>query len=69
MGQKYLLRRSYLPEKKNFNRLEEKKEIIYEMLAMKDLEETIACIVDVFPRDEPMTKSLSEKSCRSESYP
>ncbi len=67
MGQKYLLKRSYLKEKKNFNQLEEKKEIIYEMLAMKDLEETIACIVDVFPRAEPMTKAVEITS--DEFYP
>jgi len=67
MGQKYLLKRSYLPEKKIFNRLEEKKEIIYELLAIKNLEETIACIVDVFPRAEPMTKAAEITS--DEFYP
>lgn|SRR3990170_5643509 len=66
MGQKYLLKRSYL-EKKNFNKLEKKKEIIYEMLSMKNLEETIACIVDVFPRAEPMTKAVEITS--DEFYP
>lgn len=67
MGRKYLLKRRYLPEKKNFNQLEEKKEIICKMLAIKDLEETIACIVDVFPRDEPMTKAVEITS--DEFYP
>ncbi len=67
MGQKYLLKRSYLQEKKNFNQLEEEKEIIYETLAMKDLKETIACVVDVFPRAEPMTKAMEITS--DEFYP
>jgi hypothetical protein len=67
MGQKYLLKRSYLQEKKNFNQLEEKKEIIYETLSMKDLKETIACVVDVFPRAEPMTKAMEITS--DEFYP
>jgi len=58
MGQKYLLKRYYLQEKKNFSQHAGKKEIIFEMLAIKDLEETIACIVDVFPRAEPMTKAM-----------
>lgn len=67
MGQKYLLKRGYLREKKNFSLLAGKKEIIFEMLAIKDLEETIACIVDVFPRAEPMTKAMEITS--DEFYP
>jgi len=37
------------------------------MLSMKNLEETIACIVDVFPRAEPMTKAVEITS--DEFYP
>ncbi len=37
---------------------EEKKEISYEVLGTKDLEETIACMADVFPRAEPMTREV-----------
>src|SRR4030065_1376598 len=67
MGQKYLLKRSYTQEKENFSLHAGKKEIIFEMLAIKDLEETIACIVDVFPRAEPMTKAMEITS--DEFYP
>ena len=67
MGQKYLLKRGYTQEKENFSLHAGKKEIIFEMLAIKDLEETIACIVDVFPRAEPMTKAMEITS--DEFYP
>ena len=67
MGQKNLLERGYLQEKENFNLHAGKKEIIFEMLAIKDLEETIACMVDVFPRGEPMTKAMEITS--DEFYP
>lgn len=43
---------------KNLNVLAEKKRIIYEIFKENDLEQTIACIIDVFPRREPMTKAL-----------
>lgn len=39
MGQEYLLKRGYLREKNNSYLLAGKKEIFFEMLAIKDLEE------------------------------
>lgn len=43
---------------KKLNVLAEKKRIIYEIFNEDDLEQTIACIVDVFPGREPMTEAL-----------
>jgi hypothetical protein len=35
-----------------------KKEIIYDVFRESDLEQTIACITEVFPKREPMTRAL-----------
>ena len=47
-----------MSDKKNLNLLAEKKGIIYEILQANDLEQTIACICDVFTASEPMTKAV-----------
>lgn len=36
----------------------EENEIVYEILQEKDLEQTINCLVDVFPSAEPMSRAL-----------
>lgn len=43
---------------RNLNVLAEKNRIIYEIFKEEDLEQTIACIIDVFPIREPMTEAL-----------
>ncbi|NEP05506.1 MULTISPECIES: hypothetical protein [Okeania] len=45
----------------------EENEIVYEILQEKDLEQTINCLVDVFPSSEPMFRSLKVTS--SDFYP
>jgi hypothetical protein len=49
---------SYFMAQENLNMLEEKKRIIYEIFKEDDSEQTIACIIDVFPRREPLTETL-----------
>ncbi|NEQ72588.1 MAG: hypothetical protein F6K23_05590 [Okeania sp. SIO2C9] len=45
----------------------EESEIVYEVLQEKDLEQTINCLVDVFPSAEPISRAL--KLTPSEFYP
>ena len=45
----------------------EEGEIVYEVLQEKDLEQTINCLVDVFPSSEPISRAL--KVTPSEFYP
>ncbi|MGD1714217.1 GNAT family N-acetyltransferase [Dapis sp. BLCC M172] len=45
----------------------EENEIVYEILQEKDIEQTINCLVDVFPSAEPMSKALQVTP--SELYP
>ncbi|NEP81768.1 MAG: hypothetical protein F6K39_28565 [Okeania sp. SIO3B3] len=45
----------------------EENEIVYEVLQEKDLEQTINCLVDVFPSSEPISRAL--KFTPSEFYP
>lgn len=45
----------------------EENEIVYEILQEKDLEQTINCLVDVFPNAEPI--SIALKITSSEFYP
>lgn len=47
-----------MKEKSNLDILAEKEGIIYEILRARDLEQTIACINEVFARDEPTTIAL-----------
>ncbi|NEO52629.1 MAG: hypothetical protein F6K54_05795 [Okeania sp. SIO3B5] len=45
----------------------EENEIVYEILQEKDLEQTINCLVDVFPNSEPISRAL--KVTPSDFYP
>lgn len=51
-------RSSVMQEKRNCKLIVEEREIIYETLQAKDLEQTISCMVNTFPEAEPMTKAL-----------
>lgn len=48
----------FMTEKMNSDMLKEKEGIIYKVLQADDLEQTIKCISEVFPRNEPTTKEL-----------
>jgi ribosomal protein S18 acetylase RimI-like enzyme len=48
----------FLAKKMNLNLLTEKSGIIYEVFQVNDIEQTIACIIEAFPRGEPMAKAL-----------
>jgi hypothetical protein len=52
------LRGGYAVPEKKLNLLAEKEGIRHEIMQPGDLEQTIACIIDAFPRAEPMTKAL-----------
>jgi hypothetical protein len=47
-----------MQETRNSKLIVEERETIYKTLQANDLEQTVSCMVNIFPEAEPMTKAL-----------